>query len=238
MLLPLLIFLYFIAFLATFVVVYYLIALLLMYLPTKARQNACNTSECREVWVISNGVHTDFCLIWQELPTEWQSFIDIKLFAPSQPEYISFGWGDRGFYLETPSWVELKPKVAFKALFKLGQSVMQVVLHEELPLSSARFVARLALNHEQYQALLQHIRQSFATDEQNQAIPVDFEGLPAYEHLNYHFFEGYGQYHFFQTCNNWINQGLKKAGLRVAHWAPFAKSVFYHLPKVETIKKS
>jgi hypothetical protein len=33
--------------------------------------------------------------------------------------YVSFGWGDKGFYLDTPSWAELQPSTAFVAAFGL-----------------------------------------------------------------------------------------------------------------------
>lgn len=31
--------------------------------------------------------------------------------------YIAFGWGDKGFYLDTPTWADLKFSTAFKAAF-------------------------------------------------------------------------------------------------------------------------
>ena len=42
----------------------------------------------------------------------------------STAEYLAFGWGDKGFYLDTPEWSDLKASTAFKAAFALGNSAM------------------------------------------------------------------------------------------------------------------
>ena len=38
--------------------------------------------------------------------------------------YIAIGWGDKGFYLDTPTWADLKFSTAFKAAFWLGNSAI------------------------------------------------------------------------------------------------------------------
>jgi hypothetical protein len=45
---------------------------------------------------------------------------------------VAFGWGDKGFYLETKTWDELKFSTAFKAVFYLGSSAMHVSFHKKL----------------------------------------------------------------------------------------------------------
>lgn len=46
--------------------------------------------------------------------------------------YIAFGWGDKGFYLDTPTWADLKFSTAFKAAFWMGQSAMHTTYYREV----------------------------------------------------------------------------------------------------------
>lgn len=220
-------FLFIIGFFLVFAISYFSLAYLLKIIPTNRNQKP--NDEGIELWVISNGAHTDLIMPLQNEIFDWQSFIDLGLFQPHKAQYISIGWGDKGFYLDTPSWAELKVSVAFKALFKLSTSCLQVVLLEQIP-QEAKWRAKVFLKPDQYRALTNFIQNKFAKNEEQKLIPIDFAGMSCYEHLNYVFFEGKGQYHLFYTCNCWANQGLQIAGVKTALWTPFAKSVFYHLP--------
>ena len=57
-----------------------------------------------EIFVISNGIHTDVCLPVQDSLINWTEFIDTKNFKgiKQSPEFISIGWGDKGLYLRHP----------------------------------------------------------------------------------------------------------------------------------------
>ncbi|NJO90589.1 MAG: DUF2459 domain-containing protein, partial [Chloroflexia bacterium] len=55
--------------------------------------------------------------------------------------------------------------------------------------------------------------------------------------VSYKYFQAKGKYSLFFTCNNWANRGLKKAGVKNAVWAPFDKSVLYHLHGVDVHKQ-
>src|SRR5688572_13814629 len=57
------------------------------------------------VFVLSNGVHTDLVVPAFTPYKNWQSNFPPALFhADSAYNYMGFGWGDKGFYLETPTW--------------------------------------------------------------------------------------------------------------------------------------
>lgn len=182
-----------------------------------------------ELWVISNGAHTDICVPLQNEWMDWTNFIDLSHFKSCEAKYISFGWGDKGFYFDTPTWAELKASTALKAAFKLSSTTMQVVLHEDVPQS--KWTKSLKISTKQYQNVIHYIQNSFDLNEQDAIIPIEFAGLPAYEQMNYKFFEAKGKYHFLKTCNCWANNVLKVAEIKTALWTPFAKEVFYHLEK-------
>lgn len=211
-----------------FVVFYSFSATLLKWIPSNRYAKPMDSGV--EIWVVSNGPHTDIVLPIRSAEIDWTEFVDTKAFKPSQFNYISFGWGDRGFYLDTPSWAKLKPKTAFKALFKLGKTTMQVVLYDDIP-SNLKWVKSLTISTEQYQNIIAYIKQSFKYSDDGELMHIDFAGLPAYDALNYNFYEAEGQYHFLKTCNCWVNNALKEGEVKTPTWAPFSKAIFHQLDK-------
>ncbi|GAB4396303.1 MAG: TIGR02117 family protein [Microscillaceae bacterium] len=213
-----------------FVLGYLLVAALLKRVP--ANRKARPGEEGVSIWVVSNGPHSDIVVpLYNEL-IDWRSFFDVTDFKPGRFQFISFGWGDKGFYLETPSWGELKPKTAFKALFKLSTTTMQVSLHENIG-NFYKWKKELRLSASQYLCLGAYIKSSFYRGPEGKALRIDFAGMPAYNHLNYNFYEAIGQYHFFKTCNVWVNDALKAAQVRTATWAPFSEAIFHQLDKYD-----
>lgn len=212
---------------AIFVVFYIIVAAVLKWLPSNRHTQP--QEDGIDIWVVSNGAHTDICMPLKSSIIDWTEFIDTQNFEPSDFKYITFGWGDKGFYLDTPSWAELKPKTAFKALFKLSTTTMQVVLYDEIP--ENKWVKALKVDTIQYQTIIQYVKDSFRYTQDGKLMHIDFAGLPAYEHLNYNFYEAQGNYHFFKTCNCWVNSALKEADIRTATWAPFSKAIFHQLDK-------
>src|SRR5438552_1587038 len=70
-----------------------------------------------DIYVKSNGVHTDILAPVSTPEIDWKTKVNTGDFKPSMKEfqYVSFGWGDKGFYLYTPTWDDLKYSTAFKA---------------------------------------------------------------------------------------------------------------------------
>lgn len=211
-----------------FVLFYSFSATLLKWIPSNRYARPQDSGV--EIWVISNGPHSDLVLPIRSAEIDWTEFIDVNTFKPSRVNYIAFGWGDRGFYLDTPTWAELKPKTAFKALFKLSSTTMQVVLYDEVP-KHHKFVKALKITPTQYQNVIRYIKDSFRYTEKGELLHINFAGLPAYEALNYNFYEAEGKYHFLKTCNCWVNNALKEAEVGTATWAPFSKAIFHQLDK-------
>lgn len=45
--------------------------------------------------------------------------------------YLAIGWGDKGFYLNTPTWADLKFSTAFKAAFGLSKPAMHATFYRD-----------------------------------------------------------------------------------------------------------
>ena len=86
-----------------------------------------------EIFVTSNGIHTDVCLPVETTLIKWTEFIDTKTFRgiKQSPKFISIGWGDKGFFLDTPSWSDLKASAAINAAFLPSSTAMHVTYFQE-----------------------------------------------------------------------------------------------------------
>ncbi|MEM9261164.1 MAG: DUF2459 domain-containing protein, partial [Bacteroidota bacterium] len=174
-----------------------------------------------QIFLHNTGVHIDIVLPHSLIP---QDLIQQLRICESSP-FTAFGWGDRGFYLETPTWAELKPRVAARAMLVKSPTVMHITDHFELGAGWAVVPVKAA----QLSILLRHIRAGFRLNSQGQVQEIIGKGYTQ----NDRFFEATGSYHALETCNVWVNKGLRQAGIRTAIWAPHAKGIMRYFPDQE-----
>jgi uncharacterized protein (TIGR02117 family) len=133
---------------------------------------------------------------------------------------VAFGWGDKGFYLETKTWDELKLSTACKAVFYLGSSAMHVSFHKKLRETAS--CRKICVSKESYLKLVEHITESFDAD--SVGVPKQIVGASFTNHDA--FYDAKGKYSLFYTCNTWANDGLKSAGLKACYWTVFKGGIF------------
>ena len=194
-----------------------LAAFVLSVLSTHPAPSVC--PEKKPVYVTTNGVHLSIIVPLNQLDTAFAEELQLT----SGTRFVSFGWGDRGFYLTTPTWADLTLKTAFRALFLKTPSAMHI--------DDYRFRGNswfeLQLCPEQSGKLLAYIRKSLATDSCGRIIEIPHAGYTPTDR----FFEANGHFSCFRTCNVWVNDALKTAGIPTSIWSPFDKGVLYHLKK-------
>ncbi|HVD98738.1 MAG TPA: TIGR02117 family protein [Cytophagaceae bacterium] len=207
------------------IALYLLCAILLTFIP--ANNSAKQPATGIEIYIKSNGVHTDLILPTNNKFYQWEEKIHPEDFGlvSTEDTWTAFGWGDKGFYLHTPEWADLKFSTAMDAVLPtVGESAMHITIYENAPVENTR-TKKIILTDEQYLVLCDYIYQSFVKNEEE-----DFILISGYHYssVNDNFYEAEGDYNFLKTCNQWTNQGLKKAGVRTAFWAPFDKCIFYY----------
>jgi len=178
-----------------------------------------------EIFIRSNGVHTDIVVPVKESVKDWrQELTGLRKYNVNQIRYVAFGWGDKGFYLHTPTWSDLKVSTALKAAFWLSTSAMHVTYYPRKPIPD-EYTKSIYISSDQYLMLVNYIKDSFRLNSDGK-----FEVINCchYSGLDNEFYEGKGVYSLIKTCNTWTNKGLKEAGIRTAVWAPFEWSVMYH----------
>ena len=177
------------------------------------------------VYVRTNGVHAELILPTRSPAFDWSAEFPVghmqALAAPT--EWIAFGWGDRGFMLNTPTWSDLRPGTAIVALSGAGSGAMHV---EYIDTPTAYKSRRIRISAAEYERLVAHIRASFVRDRDGRVRQID---APGYFETDA-FYEAVPSYTFWYTCNEWTRRALASAGIRTAVWAPFDTAVFYHLP--------
>jgi uncharacterized protein (TIGR02117 family) len=205
------------------VVLYVVLAFLFTLIPSNV--DSLQPKEGIAIYIKSNGVHTDLILPMENKFYNWHERISFEDFAPDTTAYTwaAFGWGNKEFYLNTPRWEDLKVSTAINALFP-GPTVMHVTLYGD-PIIESSLTKKIILTDEQYLILCDYVTNSFKKNNENNFILIN---CCHYSTLNDNFYEGEGDYHLFNTCNNWTNSALKKSGVKTALWAPFDKCIFYH----------
>ncbi|SRR5581483_3892784 len=180
------------------------------------------------MYIMTNGVHTDLIVPVKNPYRDWNIVVPFRNTKNNDTtaRYIAFGWGDRPFYLETPTWSDLKFSTALKAGLGLDRSAMHVTFYRTI--LEDKDCIRIDIRNDQYQRLIQYIDSSFELDSAKlpKLIPTNatYGGTDA-------FYEAKGYYSIFKTCNSWVNTGLKVAGLKAALWAPFDWCIFHQYRK-------
>jgi uncharacterized protein (TIGR02117 family) len=169
----------------------------------------------REVLVLSNPIHTDLALrLDDDLRRELGELAPLG-FEIDHPgaAYLIIGWGGRAFYIETPTWGDLRPIPLFKAL-TIDSSVMHVDLAGEISPADPT-VRRLELTEEGYRRLVAAIGASFARKDGRPQRVAD----AAYGEYDA-FFEANGGFNALLGCNTWTGAMLRTAGIRTGWWTP------------------
>jgi uncharacterized protein (TIGR02117 family) len=138
----------------------------------------------------------------------------------SSDNFIALGWGDKGFYLETPTWNDLKFSTAFKAVFGLDHTAVHATYYRN-PQTNEN-CRRIQLTNEEYRRLISFIFSSLTLNKDS--LPENIKTKAVYGRDDA-FYEANGRYNLFRTCNTWTNTALKISGQKACFWTPFQSGV-------------
>jgi uncharacterized protein (TIGR02117 family) len=174
-----------------------------------------NDAKDREILLLSNPIHTDIALpVDDDLRRVFAELQEggIAVNHPAAATLV-FGWGGRSFYIQTPTWADLKPMPVLRS-FTLDSSVMHVDVTGDFPADLAG-VKRLRISEAGYQRLIAGISASFVRqDGRVQLVPGVAYGLTDA------FFEANGWFNALAGCNTWSAAMLRQAGIRTGWWTP------------------
>lgn len=175
-----------------------LLYLLLALLSPLLRFGGVRRGGDRRIYVVGDLIHSDYVFPSEVFPE-----------FPTDKKYAKVGWGDRRIFLETRTWGELRLGDFLRAFFGLNPTVLRVEHLDEVPVGAREYL----VGGEQLEVLRGHVRGSFSGSPIERR-PADYQGGV--------FYESDLTYNCVTNCNNWVNLGLRRAGLTNRVWAPFS----------------
>lgn len=205
-----------------------IVALVLLYLGSAWGLSrigvAAEKDAAQEVNInlLSNGVHVDIVVPARHELKDWTLSFPYSRTRNTDTTYdcLAFGWGDKGFYLNTPTWDDLTFGTAFRAAFGLSTSAVHATYCKNL--EEGNDCVALRISEDQYQRLIVFIEKSLDTDSTGRPVWIPTDA--AYG-MHDAFYEAKGRYHLFHTCNTWTNNALKACGQKACWWTPFESGV-------------
>ena len=183
--------------------------------------------------LLSNGVHVDLVVPLRGWGVDWSETFSPRVFPAPPPEdaWLAIGWGDADFYLTTPRWRDLRASTALSALSGSNPTLLHVTWLTDG--SRHTSLHDLPITHTQYQRLAPFVR---ATLE-----PGSHRGARALPGQHYGgrdaFFAARGHYGPVTTCNTWIGDVLRYAGVDVSPWTPLAINLTAPLPSADRLDR-
>jgi uncharacterized protein (TIGR02117 family) len=208
--------------------VYLLAALILGGIP--ANRGWHEAKQGVRIFVRTNGVHTWIMVPKVSAEMDWRPLVPgahLKDPRWGNGNYVALGYGNREFYLNTPTWADLTFRNAFWAMVGSGESLVHAD-HDNDPQPSD-IQRPIILSHDEYVRLVRFMRGSFRTDGQGRTIPLIGRG---YGNSDV-FYEAVGSYNALYTCNSWTGQALRAAGVRTGLWTPLSQSIMWRLTKAD-----
>ena len=209
------------------VLLYFASGLILPFIPVN-RKSQDEKATDTQIYLKSDGIHTDFILPVVNDFFDWRTYIDTSNFKVPVNEntYFAFGWGDRGFYMEIPEWSDLTFKIAFKAMCLPSPTCMHLAAIDKLP-TEFKYFTGLNISQKQYEDICNYIL-SYFQYENEKPIPIPDYSLAE----NDVFYESPHSYHALNTCNQWVNKGMADANIKTACWSPAGFGLFLHKKKI------
>ena len=206
----------------TFTILYVVAVLILSKIPVNTSTES--PTKGIEIYLLSNGVHTDIVVPVKSSLIDWSEKVQFHHTKANDTtaKYLAFGWGDKGFYLNTPTWADLKFSTAFNAASGLSTSAMHCTFYKQM--KEGERCKKIIITESQYQQLISFIHDSFQL-EHNKIMKIETDAVYGNHDI---FYEAKGSYNLFYTCNTWTNSALKAANQKASLWTVYDKGILDH----------
>ncbi|BDA65878.1 hypothetical protein CAL7716_000440 [Calothrix sp. PCC 7716] len=204
-----------------------MMTLLGAFTPTKwfyDFSSPCNVN----IYVINGGVHSDLILPVKTSNSNWNDFMPLEEIGTDtnqQYQYLSIGWGEHDFFINTPTIADIRIHTVIKALFYPNNtSVMHVRGFNNLPNKKYVDIKCVRISYDNYLRLVQFIQQTFQLDNTGRVIRVA-NGYNAYGG----FYGAIGRYSILRNCNDWTAEALRTANVNTPLWSSLSAPIMWHL---------
>lgn len=175
---------------------------------------ACENSPY-SVYVAADSLHGDLVFPVENAAFDWRSILKLETIGKEQSSayrYLKFGWGDRDFYMNTPSLDKIEFPRLMRTFFIPGNpTTIHIQGYKDLAIGGGYTTKCIGLNKSQYLKVVNYVRQSFRS-----GTPIRIQdGFVAADG----FYEGTGFYSMARTCNNWLADALDTADVTTPLWS-------------------
>lgn len=176
------------------------------------------------IYVMSNGFHTDIVVPSVSDAKDWRPLMQASPITADSlgAPLIAFGWGSEAAYTELGTLADLSAGLMLKAV-----AFDRSVVHLQ-PLAAIRIgegVRQFTLTRDGYRSLVGHIEDSLQPGGNGE--PVALAGVT--HGTGDAFLRGRERFWLLRSCNVWVGEALRKAGLSVGLWTPLAQSLMWSL---------
>ncbi|WP_107037128.1 DUF2459 domain-containing protein [Brumimicrobium mesophilum] len=161
------------------------------------------------IYLSTNGVHLDIVIPVENI----DSLVLSGLKYNRSEKYLSFGWGDENFYINTPTWGDLTFNNAFSAMFLKSSTLMHITRYQ----TERSDWIEIKVNESELQKLNSYLLNTFELNQKGKKVILKNKGYSSADD----FYKSKGSYSCFNTCNSWVNTGFKESGLTSCLWTPF-----------------
>ena len=175
--------------------------------------------------MLSNDVHTDIVLPIRNELQDWTEVFPIENSKSKDmnQQFVSIGWGDKGFYLNTQEWKDLTLKTALVAGLGIGETALHVTYYKNMVEDDLCYKVQIDSN--QYKILKTYVLDSLDLGKDGKPILIETDAQYGPDDA---FYEAKGAYSLFYSCNTWTNAALKESGMPSGLWTVFDKGILRH----------
>ncbi|MEO5612376.1 MAG: TIGR02117 family protein [Sphingomicrobium sp.] len=183
------------------------------------------------IYLADNGIHADLVLPAVAQGLDWHGLVPQRDFSAPDPaaRWVAFGSGEQRVYLETPRWRDIKARTIWSGL--TGGSL---VMHVEW-VGDPRYAGRaIRLRPEEYRRLWAAIRSDFALDARGRPQRLAHPGYGPADA----FYRATGKASAIRTCNSWVADRLRLAGVKTSAWPPFVQGLVWRFRETGVKERS
>jgi len=165
----------------------------------------------RRIGLVTSPIHTDVLLPLDDATRAAFGFatragVPLDL---AQAEWVAVGWGGRAFYTTTGTYLDLSAATVLKSVFG-DAAVLRVDAIPAIPPDHPA-VRYLDVSQPQIDALI-----GIILSDLSDAAALDTPGFNATDA----FFPAKGRFQIWRTCNAWLGEALRAAGIPAGIWTP------------------
>ncbi len=180
-----------------------------------------------QIYVAGEAAHVNLVVPVKTAAYDWGDFLDLAQLGrnPAAYRYLKLGWGDRAFYMNTPTWGEFQLANALRALFAPNNAAaLYVQGYGDVPQEPGVEVKCIRLSQADYLNLVAFLQASFQ--------PA--AGHPQWLQAGYEptssFYAATGHYSILRTCNSWAAEGLESAKVNTPLWSGLTSAIMRQIP--------